>query len=38
MKKNNTLFMIRNSLPEDIQKLVKLQVGSFHYLAPYGNV
>jgi len=30
--------MIRNSLPEDIPKLFKLQVGSFHYLAPYGNV
>ena len=38
MKKNNTLIMIRNSLPEDIPKLVKLQVGSFHYLAHYGNV
>ena len=30
--------MIRNSLPEDIPKLVKLQEGSFHYLAHYGNV
>jgi hypothetical protein len=30
--------MIRNSLPEDIPKLDKLQEGSFHYLAPYGNV
>jgi hypothetical protein len=38
MKKNNTLIMIRTSLPKDIPKLVKLQVGSFHYLAPYGNV
>jgi hypothetical protein len=29
--------MIRNSLPEDIPKLFKLQEGSLHYWA-YGNV
>jgi hypothetical protein len=38
MKKNNTLIMIRNTLPEDIPKLVKLQEDSFPYLARYGNV
>jgi hypothetical protein len=38
MKKNNTLIMISNALPEDIQKVVKLQEGSFRYLARYGNV
>lgn len=32
--------MIRNNLSEDVAlpRLVKLQEGSFHYLARYGNV
>lgn len=30
--------MIRNALPEDIPKLLKLQEGSFRYLTRYGNV
>ena len=38
MKENNTLIIIRNTLPEDIPKIVKLQEDSFPYLARYGNV
>jgi len=38
LKENNTLIIIRNTLPEDIPKIVKLQEDSFPYLARYGNV
>jgi hypothetical protein len=38
LKENNTLITIRNTLPEDIPKIVKLQEDSFPYLARYGNV
>ena len=38
MNENNTLTIIRNTLPEDIPKIVKLQEESFPYLARYGNV
>jgi ribosomal protein S18 acetylase RimI-like enzyme len=38
LKENNTLIIIRNTLPEDIPKIVKLQEDSFPYLARYGNI
>jgi ribosomal protein S18 acetylase RimI-like enzyme len=38
LNENNTLTIIRNTLPEDIPKIVKLQEESFPYLARYGNV
>lgn len=38
MNENSSLIIIRNTLPEDIPKIVKLQEESFPYLARYGNV